>query len=153
MHKAEVNKIDPQRAMEVGNSCLCNNLRRCARLATQIYEEALRPLGLKVTQFSLLMSLTYYGDISINRLARVMGMDRTTLSRNMRVLQKRGLIAVDRGNDRREQILSLSNEGREILNQALPIWEEVQAKMAELLNLERMENVVLTLRNLNKDLS
>ncbi len=78
------------------------NLRRSARLVTQAFDQALSPVGLKVTQFSLLISFMLAPDSNLAQLAQGLGMDRTTLSRNLRVLERKGLVAMETGEDRRQ---------------------------------------------------
>lgn len=118
-------------AREVGSTCFCFNLRRAARLVTQVYSEALRPLGLQATQFTLLMAIHGRGPIPMRRLAGAVGMDRTTLTRNLQVLQQRGWVVVEPGEDRRVRELSLSDEGSGVLGRAYPLWREAQASLAQ----------------------
>ena len=88
------------------------NLRRGARLLTQAYDDALRPSGLKITQFTLLAAIERFGHTTLQSLADFMGMDRTTLTRNLALLERDGLVELDRGTeDRREQWIALSPLG------------------------------------------
>ena len=87
-------------------NCLCLNLRRGARRLTQAYDRALRPSGLKITQFQLLAAVGKFVRTPLNPLADFMGMDRTTLTRNLAVLDRDGHVRVEPGEeDRREQKL------------------------------------------------
>ncbi len=109
-------------------SCLCLNLRRSARRLSQRYDEALRPSGLKITQFTLLAALEGFGRTTLQPLADFMGMDRTTLTRNLALLERDGLVAVERGEqDRREQWISLSAAGRKAVKKAMPFWRTAQS--------------------------
>ena len=107
---------------------MCLNLRRSARRLSQRYDEALRPSGLKITQFALLAALEGFGRTTLQPLADFMGMDRTTLTRNLALLERDGLVAVERGEqDRREQWISLSAAGRKAVKKAMPFWRTAQS--------------------------
>ena len=83
-------------------------VRKAARAVTKLYEEVLRPIGLRATQFSLLMATRVMGPVTVVKLAQVTVMDRTTLTRNLQILEKRGLIAIKPGEDRREREINLT---------------------------------------------
>lgn len=108
-------------------NCLCLNLRRGARRLTQAYDHALRGSGLKITQFQLLAAIDKFVRTPLIPLAEFMGMDRTTLTRNLALLERDGLARVEQGHeDRREQWASLTDKGREALARAMPAWQKVQ---------------------------
>src|SRR5689334_16622792 len=109
---SQTRKIDPS---ELARSCACFNLRKAARAVTQIYESALEPSGLKATQISLLVALALRGPLPLTRLASSLVMDRTTLTRNLMPLRKKGWIANERGPDRRERSVALTRAGRATL--------------------------------------
>ena len=109
--------------------CLCSNLRRTTRALTQLYETALRPVGLRATQFTLLQALSRTGEISQNRLGRILVMDSTSLTRTLGIMIRAGWVRERRGQDRRERWLSLADEGEQQLNRALPAWEDVQSRL------------------------
>ena len=92
-----------EKFVEPAQSCLCFALRKSARAITQQYDTMLRPLGLKATQFSLLVGIRLFGLVTVNRLAEAMVMDRTTLTRNLQPLETQGLIQTIPGADRRER--------------------------------------------------
>ena len=85
-------------------SCACFSLRKVTRAVTQLYDEMLRPAGLRGTQFSLLVAVQMAGPVGVTRLAELTVMDRTTLTRNLELLQKQGLIEIAAGADRRSRI-------------------------------------------------
>ena len=126
----------------VPGTCAHYNLRRADRVVTQLYDEMLRPLGLKSTQFTLLAAARLKGPIAINCLAEALFIDRTTLTRNLRPLQKEGWISIAPGQDRRVREVSLTEEGREVLKQAFPLWQQAQSRVAERLGGERMEHLL-----------
>jgi DNA-binding MarR family transcriptional regulator len=109
--------------LTVRDTCLCLHLQRAARAVARHFDEALRPLGLTNGQFSLLMALNRPEPPSIGRVAAVLAMDRTTLTANVKPLERRGLLttAVD-AVDKRSRRLALTQAGRALLAAALPVW-------------------------------
>ena len=79
---------------DTDNKCICFNLRKAARVITQIYDEAFRPTGFRSTQMPLLVATAALGPVTVNRLAEAVVMDRTTLTRNLKPLEKQGLLRV-----------------------------------------------------------
>jgi DNA-binding MarR family transcriptional regulator len=127
---------------EIGRTCACFKVRKAARAITKLYEEVLRPSGLRATQFSLLMATRVMGPVTVVKLAQVMVMDRTTLTRNLQLLETRGLITIKPGEDRREREVNLTAEGMEVLAKAVPLWEEAQERVREGLGEERLQNLL-----------
>ena len=117
--------------------CVCFNLRKTARWVTQLYDEALRPTGLRATQFSLLSVAHYLGTATINQLAEVMVMDRTTLTRNLKPLEAQGYLRIHPGKDRRQREVTLRPAGSKVLDQAIPLWKEAQAHVVQSLGKDR----------------
>jgi DNA-binding MarR family transcriptional regulator len=111
--------------------CACEGLRRTARAVTQHYEDALAPSGLRATQFPILVALASAGPLPVTRLAQALGLDRTTLTRNMRALVDQGLIAIVDGEDRRTRVIALTAQGRRSLGDALGMWEHAQATVED----------------------
>lgn len=111
--------------------CACFNLRRAARAVTQAYDEALRPSGIRATQFSVLAGLALEGSRTMTALADAMGMDRTTLTRNLKPLLKDGLVEMVEGSDRRQRRVGLTGRGMEALERALPMWRRAQARVVD----------------------
>jgi DNA-binding MarR family transcriptional regulator len=107
--------------------CLCSSFRRTSRALTQTYEAALRPLGLRATQFTILQALSLAGEVTQGDLGAMLAMDSTSLTRALALMVRAGWIAERRGDDRRERWLRLSGAGEEQLGRALPVWEGVQA--------------------------
>jgi len=114
----------------VRDHCLCLHAQRAARALARRFDEALRPLALSSGQFSLLMSLNRPQPPSISSVAALLAMDRTTLTANMKPLERRGLltVAVD-PDDRRGRRLSLTAKGRKLLRSAVPIWVRTHAQV------------------------
>ncbi len=106
--------------------CLCASLRRVSRALTQLYEEALRPLGLRASQFTILQALSLAGEMTQGQLGQFLAMDSTTLTRTLAIMSRHGWIARQRGQDRREWRIGLSSAGRAQFRRALPHWEKLQ---------------------------
>lgn len=109
--------------------CLSASFRRAARVLTQHYETALRPLGLRGTQFTLLQALFRTGEVPQGTLGKILAIDSTTLTRTLAIMERQGWIDTRPGNDRRERLLSLSTAGRAEYKRALPHWEKVQQEL------------------------
>ena len=109
--------------------CLSASFRRAARALTQHYEAALRPLGLRGTQFTLLQALSRTGEVSQGSLGEILAIDSTTLTRTLAIMEREGWIASRSGDDRRERLLSLSKVGMAEYKRALPHWEKVQQQL------------------------
>ena len=111
-------------------ACACFNLRKAARAVTQHYDEALKPCGLRTTQFSILAVLARISPAPVARLSGALVMDRTTLTRNLKPLVGQGLVAILPGvDDRRKRNVSLTAKGRKAFERALPHWQAVQEEM------------------------
>jgi DNA-binding MarR family transcriptional regulator len=119
--------------LEVRDACLCLHLQRAARAVARRFDAAFRPLGLTSGQFSLLMSLNQPQPPSIGSVAALLAMDRTTLTANLKPLERRGLVTVtvDDG-DRRSRRLILTPTGRALLGAAVPVWRETHAAIDRL---------------------
>lgn len=106
---------------------MCATLRRCARALTQHYEDALRPFGLRGSQFTILQALELAGEVSQGQLGEILAMDSTTLTRTLDIMVRHGWITKRSGRDRRERLLRLAKDGQLQLNRALPAWQKVQS--------------------------
>jgi DNA-binding MarR family transcriptional regulator len=109
--------------------CGCATLRRAARAVTQLYDEALRPLDMRITEFTILQVLDRVGTITHGTMAEVLAMDSTTLSRTLKLVERGGGIAAVPGKDRRERHYQITRKGKKQLERALPAWEEVQRRL------------------------
>ena len=121
-----------ERCGEMRAMCACQQLRRANRGVTELYEAAMAPSGLNVTQLPVLVALGLGGDLSVSTLADVLALDRTTLTRNLNVLAERGLVRTyEHPQDARIRMASLTLEGSRVLAVALAGWEEVQRVVEE----------------------
>jgi DNA-binding MarR family transcriptional regulator len=129
-------------------NCACFNLRKVTRAVTQLYDEMLRPAGLRATQFSLLVAVRMAGPVGVTRLAEITVMDRTTLTRNLELLQKQGLIEVAVGTDRRSRIVTITAQGNAAIAQAMPFWKKAQLHVVNSLGQERWADMLMDLGEL-----
>jgi DNA-binding MarR family transcriptional regulator len=120
--------------IHVRDTCLCLHVQRAARTLARRFDEALRPVGLTNGQFSLLMSLNRPQPAGMGGVADLLAMDRTTLTAALKPLERRGLLTIGRDpKDGRARVLSLTDAGRAVLADALPIWIRAHAAVEELL--------------------
>jgi DNA-binding MarR family transcriptional regulator len=135
--------------LEIEKRCLGLNLRRADRLVSQVYDAALRKVGLKNTQFGLLVCIRAMQPVPLSRLAQRMDLDRTTLTRNLAPLEDRGLVSTSQGSDKRERILSLTAGGAADLSDAYPLWKAAQAKIEERMGEHAAVSLIAGLRTLS----
>ena len=138
-----------RKVAHVNESCACFNLRRATRAVTQLYDDALRPCGLRVTQFSLLVILQSRGPLSISELAQQSGTDRTTLTRNAALLQTEGFVKIDAGADARVRIVSLTAAGMRAVEDAYPRWVAVQEALSRQVGAEVLGRLLRDLTSLS----
>lgn len=135
-------KLDLKQCHQLGPTCAVFNLRKAARAVTQRYEEIMKPSGLLPTQFTLLMAICALGPVTISRLAEALLMDRTTLTRNLKPLERDGLLEVMPGKDQRSREARLTEQGRRQLEQALPLWRQAQNRMRRAFGAKRLEGLL-----------
>ena len=118
-------------------ACTLANVRQASRALSQAYDAALQPADIKATQFTVLATLWKQGPLPLSRLADVMVMDRTTLTRNLQPLIKRKLVGTAPGEDRRVRNISLTPHGKQVLDRALPLWRKAQSQLVDGLGQKR----------------
>ena len=128
--------------VEMPQNCTCLSLRKAARVVTQLYDEALKPCGLRSTQFSVLSAVHRKGPIGIADLAKLLETDRTTLTRNLKPLIARSLIEIIGGIDARRKPVALTPAGIDLLTLATPLWQTVQGDLVTTLGQPRWENIL-----------
>lgn len=106
--------------------CTCAMLRRASRRVTLAYDQALKPMGLRLTQYSLLASVLRSGGMTITDLAEMLAMERTTLTRNLRPLEAAGWLRVKSGPDRRSRAVEITPAGRALVEEAFPRWQAAE---------------------------
>jgi DNA-binding MarR family transcriptional regulator len=122
--------------------CVCFNLRKSARAVTRFYDAVLQPIGIQGTQFSLLSVLHHAGEVPITEVAERLGVDRTTLTRNLRTLIRREYVALEQGKDGRTKSVKLTGVGRDMLVKALPFWEAAQKSVRDGLGPSRFNGLL-----------
>jgi len=126
---SEVSAADARR---IGRSCSVFALRRATRAITQLYDDALRPVGLRATQFSVLAVVRAFEPAPQKELARLAQMDGTTMTRALKPLEREGLVRIQPGaTDRRQRVVSLTPKGRRRLAKAHALWEGAQAQLMD----------------------
>lgn len=135
------NLVEKQCAV-AATQCAGNGLRRASRAITQLYAKSLAPSGLQPTQFSLLVACAVAGEAPMTALSDALSMDRTTLTRNLRPLERRGLVRVAEGEDRRVRMVTLTTQGRAALADALPLWNKAQAQVIKAFGEQRLSRTL-----------
>lgn len=131
MDKATTSNIDT-----ISQTCIAVRLRLLNRVMTNFYDEALRPLGLKVSQLNLLIVTAKLGLARPAQVCEILQLDVSTLSRNVKPLQRHGWLEVVPDEDARAQPFRLTTQGKRLIEKAVPAWEEAQRQATELLGSE-----------------
>lgn len=137
----------------MGMTCACYNLRRASRVVTQVFDSYFDELGIKSTQYTVLAALAYESDgrPTVTHLAEALVLEQSSLSRNLAVLERQGLIRLAAGEeDKRERIVMLTRAGRAVLARGYPAWKAAQAAIGEALDPKELENQLRSLRRLTK---
>jgi len=120
----------------MSNACYCIVLRKASRRISAVYDEALAPHGINIAQFSAIRSIKRNAPISLTELADKLDLDRSTVGRNMKVLERMGIVATATGEDQREAALSLTAQGEALFVKTEPIWHDVQVQIEDRLGPE-----------------
>jgi DNA-binding MarR family transcriptional regulator len=133
--------------------CLCSNVRRAALALTALYDEALSPHELKVTQFALLHAIRQRERPNLSALAEATGLDRSTLGRNLHLLEEAGAVALSPGHDQRDRIATLTPRGDATLRAATKTWLRLQERLSGVLgdDAERLLAVTRRVTELARD--
>jgi len=127
--------------------CACFDLRKATRAVSRMYDDFLRDEGLNITQFSLLRLLRTEKELSISTLGRYMVMDRTSITRALAPLERDGLIDSRPGADKRIRIVSVTNKGRKLVEDAEPKWRQAQEALIETIGEDRWRAMCALLRD------
>jgi len=147
----EANSTTARLAQNMLDTCMCHRTRVAARAITRAYDDALRKTGLRATQLSVLAAVGARGAMSIQSLADSLGMDRTTLTRNLRPLEDKGLVILAAEARHRSRMLTLAPSGKAMLVKALPLWEEAQRATRKRLGNQRWPAVQEALAELAEE--
>lgn len=147
----EVNEqIDPKM---INPRCSCFNLRKATRAVTQFFDHQLEPAGIRATQFTLLVSMASVSARTLTEMANTLVMDRTTLTRNLKPLEKLGFIQTIEPRDKRSKAYALTEKGRETLEKGIPLWAQAQTRIQNALGDERFARILLDLDAITKTIS
>jgi DNA-binding MarR family transcriptional regulator len=127
--------------------CNCGALRQASRYVSAAYDQVLTASGLRTTQFGILYALAARSAQTITELSAIMAMDRTTLGRNLKLLEQDGLLRYRPGPDRRERLVELTAKGRKKLEAAYPLWQEAQEQFESRFGAARANELRNTLRS------
>jgi len=141
--------------------CVCNTLRMVSRVVTQLYDDCLRPSGLRVTQFSILAAVARLGEASLKQLEDELAIDQTTLTRSLALLERDGVLERAAHPDGRIKAMRLTAKGRRALEAARPLWAQAQGKVLRELDtkawadaqrrLTRLHHVAVKKRQLGRE--
>ncbi len=137
-------------AETIANECLALRIRRLDRSLSRIYDDALRPHGLTIAQLGLLTALTLTGPIQPGKLGDILDLERSTLSRNVARMLRKGWISAAAAKDGRSQLLSISQRGEDLLGEAFSAWRRGQKQAMELLTPEGFQTFLYITRAFGK---
>jgi DNA-binding MarR family transcriptional regulator len=137
---------------DIAGYCACQKLRVASRKVTRMYDDAIRSVGIVPTQFTLLAVVGRSEAVTITELAENLGMERTTLSRNLKPLERDGLISVSAEGYRRSRSVQLSDKGVTVLGKALPLWKDAQATLKKQLGTDIWNQLQTDLTKVNNRL-
>jgi DNA-binding MarR family transcriptional regulator len=139
-----------ERLAQLSHTCVNLNLRKASRAVSNYYDDVfLAACGLRATQIPPLVVLYLSGPRSINDIAEILALDRTTLTRNLRPLEKARLLEIAPGKDQRTRVVKITEPGKQVLANVLPVWEEAQAHMVNGLG-DRFNVMIDTLTDITK---
>jgi DNA-binding MarR family transcriptional regulator len=116
--------------------CFCMASREAARKITRLYDARMQESGLRITQFTILSQLMLRGQMPIGKLAGLLGMERTTVTRNLVPLEEQKWITIKPGDDPRARLIEITTQGRAAVHRAFPYWASAQAHVGKLLGAE-----------------
>ncbi|GLI92124.1 MarR family winged helix-turn-helix transcriptional regulator [Methylocystis echinoides] len=139
---------DPADVKACAQTCAAANVRRASRAVTKLYGQFMATTGLEPTQYSLLVACSLTGGATVSKLADVFVMDRSALARNLAIMEKRGLVKIRPGEDRRTRKVALTPFGESTLANAMPHWRAAQDMVEARFGAERLQQLLVELRAL-----
>ena len=137
----------------INKQCCCFNLRKISRAITQYYDRCLESLNIRSTQFTLLVALAATSAKTLTEIAEVLVMDRTTLTRNLKPLAKMELIEIVHTVDKRSKAYALTEKGKNLLVNSIPLWKAAQDNVINGIGYEEYKDIISKLENLLKMLN
>ena len=129
--------------------CFCLASRQAARRITRLYDSRMQQSGLRATQFTILSQLMLRGEMPIGKLASILGMERTTLTRNLTLLEQQKWISSKAGDDPRSRMIGITAQGRGMVRRGFPYWSKAQAQVGKMLGADGQAALkILASRNL-----
>jgi DNA-binding MarR family transcriptional regulator len=126
--------------------CACIHMRVASRVMTRLYDEALAPSGIRISQLATLSVLAFQGPFTVKALANALVMDRTTLTADLKPLETRGFLEIVPGKDRRTRVIAISKKGRKVLEAAIPAWQRAQEQVKSEFGEVRLQGLLHDLR-------
>jgi DNA-binding MarR family transcriptional regulator len=134
---------DLKLCQEIGRNCAVFNLRKASRAITQLYEESMKSSGILPTQFTLLVATRAMEPVTMSKMAEALVMDRTTLTRNLKPMEREGWVKVEPSReDKRSREIRLTKRGVKQLEQTVPLWQEAQQRVTQALGDSRLERML-----------
>jgi DNA-binding MarR family transcriptional regulator len=137
----------------IAKTCIAVRLRMLNRVVTNLYDEALRPLGLKVSQLNILIVTAKLGLAQPAKVCEILQLDTSTLSRNVERMRANGWLEIVTGEDARTQSFRLTTQGKRLIEKAIPAWEEAQSQAREVLGTEGIALLDKAIKNLGGTLA
>lgn len=144
--------INKKELRQIGIGCLNFNLKKAAREIAIIYDRIFSTLGIKSTQFSILVGVAYFNKSSMNQLSIMLGLDRTTLTKNLKPLERDAYLKIIKGEDKRKQFVSLTKKGELLLEKAIPLRNKTHETLVNKLGKEDYRTLISSLHNFEKKL-
>ncbi|GHO46890.1 MarR family winged helix-turn-helix transcriptional regulator [Ktedonospora formicarum] len=151
----KIQELDTTALKASAEICACSQVRKAARVITQLYDRCLQPTGLRMTQHTVLVMIAISEQETVMHLAEKLAMDRSALARALKPLENQGLVTVDAGSDRRTRVVRLTEQGKQALIDAHPYWLQAQKQiiaqfgeqqthtlLAELKKVESLEHTI-----------
>lgn len=130
---------------EINRQCCCFNMRKVTRAVTQYFDRFLEPAGIRATQFTLLVELFSTKGKTLTEIAETLVMDRTTLTRNLKPLEKLGLITTVQTLDKRSKAYVLTEKGEQVVEKSIPLWQKAQNSVVGSLGNDSYKEIVAQL--------
>ncbi len=131
-------------------TCTAANVRRSSRAITRFYANYLSDLDLEPTQYSLLVACALLESVTLSNLADLFVIDRSTLARNLAIMERNGLININKGEDKRTRIIKLTKNGENILSKAIPLWKKAQQEIENNFGHKRLTNLINEMKTLTQ---
>jgi DNA-binding MarR family transcriptional regulator len=143
-------KTDQDKFVNLPTLCPAFNIRAASRVITQIFDDTLKPSGLQITQFAVLVGVHIMDTPSISILAKGLVMDRTTLTRSLRPLESEGYIKIISGDDKRTRFVKLTAKGKSAIDKTLPYWEKAREIVAKEFGEKNLGGLIKDLENVRE---